>query len=278
MLSNDPDAIERLERLQAVNYEEISCSDDDFAEDDEPGENMNEWTLAKRDHNLVSKSMDELMALTGLHEIKKKAMGIVKAVLLQKERPQTVKADTPMNFLFTGNPGCGKTTVARKIAHAMSELGFRTNPSPVETSAQDILKQDNPAKDFQDMLESATGGTLFIDEAYRFSPARQGQQPNASNQVLDSLLEFIDRPDTSKSTSIILAGYRDELQDLLTYSAGFASRFPLDFVFPDYNQAQLRKIFVSMVKDDARTFPYTASFTEILARGRQPWHSYTEGS
>lgn len=68
-----------------------------------------EWQLAKADHNLSAESMDKLMALTGLREIKKKAMGVVKEVLLQKDRPASVKAETSMNFLFTGNPGCGKT-------------------------------------------------------------------------------------------------------------------------------------------------------------------------
>jgi len=69
-----------------------------------------EWQLAKADHNLVAESMDKLMALTGLRDIKKKAMGVVKEVLLQKDRPASVKAETSMNFLFTGNPGCGKVS------------------------------------------------------------------------------------------------------------------------------------------------------------------------
>ena len=63
-----------------------------------------EWQLAKADHKLAADAMDQLMALTGLREIKKKAMGVVKEVLLQKGRPASVKAETSMNFLFTGNP------------------------------------------------------------------------------------------------------------------------------------------------------------------------------
>ena len=97
------------------------------------------------------------MALTGLTDIKKQAMGMVKEVLLQKDRPASVQAETSMNFLFTGNPGCGKTTVAQLIARVMSELNFRTNPSLVETSAQEILKMKNPGEDFEDMVEKAAG-------------------------------------------------------------------------------------------------------------------------
>ena len=71
-----------------------------------------------------------------------------------------------MNALFTGNPGCGKTTVAQLLARAMEELGFRSEGTLIETSAQEILKLKDPVADFQTMLENAKGGTLFIDEAY----------------------------------------------------------------------------------------------------------------
>lgn len=129
----------------------------------------------------------------------------------------------------------------------MNELGFRTNDTMIETSAQEILKGD--ASDFADQMEQATGGCLFIDEAYRFTPSPPGQQPNLSNQVLDYLLEAVEKPEVRSTTTVILAGYRDEIETLLAYNVGFASRFPIDFNFPDYNEVQLRKIFVGMVKD-----------------------------
>jgi hypothetical protein len=75
----------------------------------------------------------------------------------------------------------------------LSELGFRAKGGLVETSAQDILKLKDPASDFQALFESAKGGTLFIDETYRFSPAKAGQQPNSSNHVLDYLLEAVEK-------------------------------------------------------------------------------------
>jgi SpoVK/Ycf46/Vps4 family AAA+-type ATPase len=173
-----------------------------------------------------------------------------------------------------------QTTVAQLLARAMSELGFRTNDTMIETSAQEILKGD--ASDFADSMEKAKGGCLFIDEAYRFTPSPPGQQPNVSNQVLDYLLEAVEKPEVRSTTTVILAGYRDEIETLLAYNVGFASRFPIDFNFPDYNevgcslsrsrvatsppsrarvpplmpalgvrheQVQLRKIFVGMVKD-----------------------------
>jgi SpoVK/Ycf46/Vps4 family AAA+-type ATPase len=107
----------------------------------------------------------------------------------------------------------------------------------------------DPASDFAQMMKNATGGCLFIDEAYRFSPSASGQQPNASNQVLDYLLEAVEKPEIRSTTTVILAGYRDEIETLLAYNVGFASRFNKDLRFPDYNESQLRKIFVNMVKD-----------------------------
>ncbi len=95
-----------------------------------------------------------------------------------------------MNFLFVGNPGCGKTTVAKLLGAAMAELGFRSNPKVEETSAQAILKVGpDPVAAFVALVKGAVGGTVFIDEAYRFSPNKAGGQPNASNGILDYLLE-----------------------------------------------------------------------------------------
>jgi len=119
------------------------------------------------------------MKLTGLEDVKEKAVMVVKEVLVSSSRPDSIDASTSANFLFTGNPGCGKTTVAKLLAVGIHEIGFRTSPIIKETSAQQILKLKNPAKEFEAMLEKARGGTIFI-EAYLFAPS-------PSNKVLDYL-------------------------------------------------------------------------------------------
>jgi SpoVK/Ycf46/Vps4 family AAA+-type ATPase len=250
---DDVDAKVKSEGLLETEVIDLDDDDEDVDDLDVSTESKdspeNEWKLAKADHNLTADAMDAIMALTGLREIKKQSMGVVKEVLLLKDRPASIKAGTSMNFLFTGNPGCGKTTVAQLLAKAMVQLGFRKNATLIETSAQEILKGMDPASDFAQMMKNATGGCLFIDEAYRFSPSASGQQPNASNQVLDYLLEAVEKPEIRSTTTVILAGYRDEIEILLAYNVDFTSRFNKDFRFPDYNESQLRKIFVNMVKD-----------------------------
>ena len=247
---DDIDAKVKAEGLMEEEAGDMDDDDDELEEDPAARDSPEaEWQLAKSDHQLKSEGLDQLMALTGLRDIKKKAMGVVKEVLLQKGRPASVKAETSMNFLFTGNPGCGKTTVAKLLARAMNQLGFRKNATMIETSAQDILKKKDPGSDFAEMMKNATGGCLFIDEAYRFSPSPAGQQPNASNEVLDYLLEAMEKPEIRSTTTVILAGYEDDIDTLLAYNKGFASRFNRKFSFPDYTEAQLRKIFEGMVKD-----------------------------
>lgn len=227
--------------------------DDDDEEEDDIDEVLpadapeNEWKLAKFRHKAVSPSMDKLMQLTGLKQVKERAMEVFKATLLGPHRPAQLDDNTTMNFLFIGNPGCGKTTVAELLAQVMVELGFRKNDKPVFTNAGDILKEKDPVGEFEKMVEVAKGGTIFIDEAYLFRPAPRGSNANASNAVLDYLLKVCET--MRETTTFILAGYKEDILNLLTYNEGFPSRFPkvFTFNFEDYTGKQLRKILVGMV-------------------------------
>jgi hypothetical protein len=145
--------------------------------------------------------------------------------------------------------GTGKTTVANLLSAAMVELGYRKNKTPIMTSANEILAEQDPMQFFAGMVSQGDNGTIFIDEAYNFNPAPAGQTANPSNKVLDHLMMVAETK--RESMSFILAGYKDEVQKLLTYNPGFPSRFPKDFTFefPDYTESQLRKILKGMVKE-----------------------------
>ncbi len=232
--------------LQAI-AEDCETEDDDNAPGADDPETL--WLRAKELGGLKSESMDKLMALTGLKSVKNSAARVVKEVLLQQNRPSRVDANVSMNFLFLGNPGCGKTTVAQLLAKGLHELGFRSNPKPLETSAQSILKLSQPVQEFVDMVQKARGGTVFIDEAYRFAPNKGTGPPNDSNHILDFLLEVVETKEYRDTTTFILAGYKDEIESLLAYNVGFSSRFSTEFNFEDFNEIQLKRIFLGMIKD-----------------------------
>ena len=134
------------------------------------------------------------------------------------------------------------------------ELGFRKNPTPILTSASDLLGAKDPAKEFAQMVTDADGGTLFIDEAYQFDPAPKGSTANASNKLLDLLMKVAE--EKRDSMTFILAGYKEEMQGLLAYNPGFPSRFPREFTFdfPDYTENQLLKILTGMMKERGLRF------------------------
>lgn len=128
----------------------------------------------------------------------------------------------------------------------MAELKYRTNDKPVLISADEILGAQQPVAAFSQMVQDAEGGTLFIDEAYLFDPAPKGKTQNDSNKVLNILMKAAEQK--KLTTTFILAGYKEEMQILMSSNPGFPSRFPKTFTFDfvDYNEAELTKILSDM--------------------------------
>ncbi len=166
--------------------------------------------------------------------------------------------------------------MAELLSSVLVELGYRKNSKPLITNAGDILKEKDPVGEFEKMVTAASGGTVFIDEAYLFKPAPRGSSTNASNAVLDYLLKVCET--MRETTTFILAGYKEDILNLLTYNEGFPSRFPkvFTFQFVDYTAPQLRTILLSMVR--TRGFKFESRkhcgisiskiMAERIARGR----------
>ncbi|KAF8854271.1 P-loop containing nucleoside triphosphate hydrolase protein [Acephala macrosclerotiorum] len=138
----------------------------------------------------------------------------------------------PTNFVFKGPPGTGKTTTARKIAQVYYDMGHLADPSVVECSASDLIGKyiGHSGPKTVKVFERALGRVLFIDEAYRLTSGTNSCSYNS--EVISELVDLLTKPKYAGKLIVILAGYSDEMNSLLSTNPGLASRFPEEIHFP----------------------------------------------
>ena len=202
----------------------------------------------------------KLDALVGLDEVKQYVFGLADNVQVQKRRAAAglKTASLSMHMIFTGNPGTGKTTIARLVARYLKAIGALRGGQLVEVSRGDLVGRytGHTAPLTNSVIESALGGVLFIDEAYSLY---RGEQDSFGLEAIDTLVKGME--DHRDDLVVILAGYTREMQQFLTANSGLASRFPNQIEFPDYTADQLLDITVSLAAargyrlDDSCTFP-----------------------
>lgn len=201
-----------------------------------------------------SRSLDEILGelknLTGLESIKKEVESIARLMEIQKLRkeggqPQSMPS---LHFVFSGNPGTGKTTVARLLAEIFKAVGVLPKGHLVETDRKDLVGEfiGNTAPKTTKVIESAMGGVLFIDEAYSLVG---GGHQDFGKEVINTLLKRMD--DDRGKFIVIVAGYPNEMQMFLESNPGLPSRFTKHINFPDYTAAELFKIFKGMMEKQA---------------------------
>jgi SpoVK/Ycf46/Vps4 family AAA+-type ATPase len=240
-----------------------SSKGDDFIADesDDPSGPKAMWDQAKLRKGAKSSAMDELMSMVGLKKIKQEAFSFWSSVELAKSRPQAANAGLNRNFVFLGNPGTGKTVVAEILSRALNELGVRLAPLPSgfhKLSGAEALR-DGPSE-FKKLLNRIEGGTLFLDEVYQLQP----KQNNDGRDIMNLLLTYAE--EKRETTTIILAGYMDEINDLLSFNPGLTSRFPNMWNFEDYSERDLQQIFEKMVSDRAHIVAqHTPSISRVVA-------------
>ena len=200
---------------------------------------------ADREAN-VKKYLDELNALVGLSAVKDDVNLLIHTITINEERKK-MNLSVPhfsKHLVFYGNPGTGKTTVARIIANLYKELGVISKGQFVETDRSGLVAGyvGQTAIKTKELIDSAMGGVLFIDEAYTLAPEGAGQ--DFGQEAIDTLLKAME--DNRDDFVVIVAGYPDLMSRFINSNPGLNSRFNKYLYFNDYNAEELEKIFVLM--------------------------------
>jgi stage V sporulation protein K len=192
-------------------------------------------------HQRVEQILHELDSLIGLTQVKKLVREIYAFIEIQKRREQERLITEPLvlHMIFKGNPGTGKTTVARILGKIFREMGVLSRGHLIEVERADLVGEyiGHTAQKTREQLKKAYGGILFIDEAY--SLARGGEK-DFGKESIDVVVKAME--DHKDELILILAGYKDEMDSFLKTNPGLHSRFPIHIEFPDYNQQELLQI------------------------------------
>ena len=183
----------------------------------------------------IKRELDELV---GLAPVKEYVFGLADNIQVQQRRAAAgfKTASLSMHMIFTGNPGTGKTTIARLVARYLKAIGALKGGQLIEVSRGDLVGRytGHTAPLTNSVIESALGGVLFIDEAYSLY---RGEQDSFGLEAIDTLVKGME--DHRDELVVILAGYTKEMETFLTANSGLASRFPNKIEFPDYTAAEL---------------------------------------
>lgn len=196
--------------------------------------------------------MKELDGMIGLAPVKAEVKKMVNFIAMQKARAAGGLKATNVSYhcVFTGNPGTGKTTVARIIAKVLNQLGVIKTDKLVETDRSGLVAKyiGQTAIKTNEIIDSALDGVLFIDEAYSLA---QSYENDFGREAVDALLKRME--DDRDRLVVIIAGYTEPMQKFLDLNPGLKSRFTRYIDFPDYDAQDLTSIFKAIAKSEQYT-------------------------
>ena len=191
--------------------------------------------------------LEELNSLIGLEAVKEEINSLINLIKVRKMREKygMPTMDMTYHMVFTGSPGTGKTTVARLVAKIYKELGILSRGEVIETDRSGLVAGyiGQTAIKVKEVVESALGGVLFIDEAYALS---SGRSEDFGSEVIDTLVKLME--DHRDDLVVIVAGYTKEMKEFLKSNSGLVSRFNKFIEFQDYTDTELLDILDSMAK------------------------------
>lgn len=193
----------------------------------------------------IDEALEKLNALVGLEQIKADISSMVDLIKLREIRKTHNLPNPEMSFhmVFSGNPGTGKTSVARIVADIYKALGVVSKGQLVETDRSGLVGEyvGRTAVKVNEVVETAIGGVLFIDEAYSLARSNENDY---GKEAIDTLLKLME--DNRNDLVVIVAGYTDLMENFLDANPGLRSRFNKRFEFPDYTSDELMCIFERM--------------------------------
>lgn len=194
----------------------------------------------------VEEVFKELNELVGLESVKQSLNDLVNLITLKNKTKDDLKINNiNLHMVFLGNPGTGKTTVARMIASILYDLKYIKQNKLIEVSSKDLVAEYVGQTSIKTMnvIEKAKGGVLFIDEAYSLSTKNSDNSYNAD--AIATLIKAME--DYRDDLVVIFAGYKKEMQDFLDSNSGILSRIGYTLEFEDYSVDELISIFKNMV-------------------------------
>lgn len=213
----------------------------------------------------LAEALAELESLVGLDEVKQRVKSLSNFLLLQQQRQKAGLATMPLSLhmAFVGNPGTGKTTVARIVGQILGAMGILHSGHLVETDRSGLVAQysGQTALKSNALCDSALGGVLFIDEAY--SLVNSSGDDAYGREALQTLLKRME--DDRDRLVVILAGYPEEMEQMILTNPGLSSRINARVTFGDYCPEDLGRIFESLCQRNDYRLPAESRYRLLVA-------------
>jgi len=206
--------------------------------------------------------LNELDEFVGMRSVKNSIRRLAVQSMFMKQRAAMGAGNVQqlaMNFILTGNPGTGKTSIARKMGEVLQAMEILPTSRVIEASRATLVGKymGETPKIVNNMCDKAMGGILFIDEAYTLSDG--GDQ--YGKEAIDTLMKRME--DDRGKFVVIAAGYKDKMEEFMVINPGLASRFTHKLQIDDYNEDELLAIFKGMAQKEQYTLSQTAEFKAL---------------